>query len=87
LELRGAIALLDRVGIPSAIRRVDEYPHQWSGGMLQRAVIALALVGRPRLMPADEPTTALDVTIQDQILSPSRSPAGDLDGACLFEPQ
>ena len=65
----GAIALLDRVGIPSATRRVDEYPHQWSGGMLQRAVIALALAGRPRLMLADEPTTALDVTIQDQILS------------------
>ncbi|MDQ0394816.1 ABC transporter ATP-binding protein [Labrys monachus] len=65
----GAVALLDRVGIPSAQRRVDEYPHQWSGGMLQRAVIALALAGRPRLMLADEPTTALDVTIQDQILS------------------
>ncbi len=65
----GAIALLDRVGIPSAARRVDEYPHHWSGGMLQRAVIALALAGRPRLMLADEPTTALDVTIQDQILS------------------
>jgi peptide/nickel transport system ATP-binding protein/oligopeptide transport system ATP-binding protein len=64
-----AIALLDRVGIPAAARRVDEYPHQWSGGMLQRAVIALALAGRPRLMLADEPTTALDVTIQDQILA------------------
>ena len=66
---KGAIALLDRVGIPSAAKRVDEYPHQWSGGMLQRAVIALALAGKPRLMLADEPTTALDVTIQDQILS------------------
>ena len=66
---KGAIALLDKVGIPSATRRVDEYPHQWSGGMLQRAVIALALAGKPRLMLADEPTTALDVTIQDQILS------------------
>jgi peptide/nickel transport system ATP-binding protein/oligopeptide transport system ATP-binding protein len=66
---REAIALLDKVGIPSAARRVDEYAHQWSGGMLQRAVIALALAGKPRLMLADEPTTALDVTIQDQILS------------------
>lgn len=64
-----AIALLDKVGIPSAARRVDEYAHQWSGGMLQRAVIALALAGKPKLMLADEPTTALDVTIQDQILS------------------
>lgn len=66
---RAAIALLDRVGIPSAARRLDDYPHQWSGGMLQRAVIALALAGEPRLMLADEPTTALDVTIQDQILA------------------
>lgn len=64
-----AIALLEKVGIPSAARRVDEYAHQWSGGMLQRAVIALALAGKPKLMLADEPTTALDVTIQDQILS------------------
>lgn len=64
-----AIALLDKVGIPSATRRIDEYAHQWSGGMLQRAVIALALAGNPKLMLADEPTTALDVTIQDQILS------------------
>jgi oligopeptide/dipeptide ABC transporter ATP-binding protein len=64
-----AIALLNKVGIPSAARRVDEYAHQWSGGMLQRAVIALALAGKPKLMLADEPTTALDVTIQDQILS------------------
>ena len=66
---REAVALLDRVGIPSAERRLDDYPHQWSGGMLQRAVIALALAGGPRLMLADEPTTALDVTIQDQILA------------------
>ncbi len=64
-----AVALLDRVGIAAAARRLDDYPHHWSGGMLQRAVIALAIAGEPRLMLADEPTTALDVTIQDQILA------------------
>jgi oligopeptide/dipeptide ABC transporter ATP-binding protein len=66
---RGAIALLDKVGIASAARRIDEYPFQWSGGMLQRAMIAMALAGEPKMILADEPTTALDVTIQDQILS------------------
>lgn len=64
-----AIALLKRAGIPSPEVRVDEYPHQWSGGMVQRAVIAMAIAGEPRLILADEPTTALDVTIQDQILA------------------
>ena len=64
-----AIEMLGRVGIPSPERRVDEYPYQWSGGMLQRAVIAMAMAGSPRLLFADEPTTALDVTIQDQILA------------------
>ena len=64
-----AIELLRRVGIPSPQTRVDEFPFQWSGGMMQRAVIAMAMAGNPRLMLADEPTTALDVTIQDQILS------------------
>jgi peptide/nickel transport system ATP-binding protein/oligopeptide transport system ATP-binding protein len=63
------IELLGRVGIPSPEARYDEYPHQWSGGMLQRAVIAMAMAGAPRLLFADEPTTALDVTIQDQILA------------------
>jgi oligopeptide/dipeptide ABC transporter ATP-binding protein len=66
---RGAIALLDKVGIASAARRANEYPFQWSGGMLQRAMIAMALAGEPKMILADEPTTALDVTIQDQILS------------------
>jgi oligopeptide/dipeptide ABC transporter ATP-binding protein len=61
--------LLRRVGIPSPERRYDEYPFQWSGGMLQRAVIAMAMAGEPQLLLADEPTTALDVTIQDQILA------------------
>ena len=63
-----AIALLRRVGIPSPERRLDDYPHQFSGGMRQRAMIAIALAGQPRLLVADEPTTALDVTIRAQVL-------------------
>ncbi|WP_336413473.1 ABC transporter ATP-binding protein [Streptoverticillium reticulum] len=63
-----AVELLDRVGIPQPDRRVDDYPHQFSGGMRQRAMIAMALVNNPELLIADEPTTALDVTVQAQIL-------------------
>jgi len=63
-----AIEMLDRVGIPQARSRVDDYPHQFSGGMRQRAMIAMALVNDPKLLIADEPTTALDVTVQAQIL-------------------
>jgi peptide/nickel transport system ATP-binding protein len=63
-----AIAMMERVRIPNADRRFDQYPHEFSGGMRQRVMIAMALAARPKLLIADEPTTALDVTIQGQIL-------------------
>jgi oligopeptide transport system ATP-binding protein len=66
---RKAIELMDRVGIPAADRRVDDYPHQFSGGMRQRVMIAMAIALKPRVLIADEPTTALDVTVQAQVMA------------------
>ena len=76
--------LLDQVGIPSARTRLKDYPHQFSGGMRQRAMIAMALACRPKLLIADEPTTALDVTIQAQILDLLRSLVAEQDTALIL---
>ncbi len=79
-----AIALLDRVGIPEAARRIDAYPHQFSGGQRQRITIAMALACGPDLLIADEPTTALDVTIQQQILDLIRELVAEREMALLL---
>ena len=76
--------LLDRVGIPSAKMRLKDYPHQFSGGMRQRAMIAMALACEPKLLIADEPTTALDVTIQAQILGLLRELVAERDTALIL---
>jgi oligopeptide/dipeptide ABC transporter ATP-binding protein len=82
--LAEAVRLMDLVRIPDAARRVGEYPHQMSGGMRQRVLIAMALASRPSLLVADEPTTALDVTIQAEILDLLRRLKGELGLSLLL---
>ena len=79
-----AIRMLDRVGIPNAAARYADYPHQFSGGMRQRAMIAMALICQPRLLIADEPTTALDVTVQAQILELIKELHDELNSAVIL---
>ena len=79
-----AIDMLDRVGIPEPNQRVDAYPHQFSGGMRQRAMIAMSLSCDPSLLIADEPTTALDVTVQAQILDLIRDLQQEFDSAVVI---
>ena len=81
---RRAVELLGRVGIPSPAKRLDDYPHEFSGGMRQRVLIAMALAGEPRVLIADEPTTALDVTVQAQILELLSNLCRDLGMALLI---
>jgi oligopeptide transport system ATP-binding protein len=79
-----AVELLDRVGIPAARMRLRDYPHQFSGGMRQRVMIAMALACKPKLLIADEPTTALDVTIQAQILEILRELVAEENAALIL---
>jgi oligopeptide/dipeptide ABC transporter ATP-binding protein len=81
---RRAIAMLRRVGIPDPERRIDRYPHEFSGGMRQRICIALALIAGPDLLIADEPTTALDVTLEAQIIHLLRELKDEVKGSILF---
>jgi oligopeptide transport system ATP-binding protein len=81
---RRAVAMLERVGIPEAAARIDRYPHEFSGGMRQRVMIAMALLCEPDLLIADEPSTALDVTIQAQILDLMRALKRELNTAIVM---
>src|SRR5699024_9150612 len=78
------IELLELVGIPQAEKRINQYPHEFSGGMRQRAVVAIALACNPKILIADEPTTALDVTIQAQILELMKEIQREMDSAIIF---
>ena len=82
--LREALDMLDTVGIADAARRVSDYPHQFSGGMCQRVMLAIALACRPRLLIADEPTTALDVTVQAEMLRLMNELQAEFGVAILF---
>ncbi len=79
-----ALQLMKDVGIPNDEEHINDYPHQWSGGMLHRAVIAIALAAAPEILIADEPTTALDVTIQAQILRLMKKIQEERDLSIIF---
>lgn len=79
-----AVELLELVGVPRPAARLRDYPHQWSGGMRQRAVIAMAIANRPALLIGDEPTTALDVTVQAQVLDVLRRAAAETGAATVL---
>ena len=79
-----AVELMEMVGVPASKRRLQEYPHQFSGGMQQRAMISIALSCRPQVLLADEPTTALDVTIQDQIIRLIQGLQEDLEMSVIW---
>ena len=79
-----ALQLMKDVGIPNDEEHINDYPHQWSGGMLHRAVIAIALAAAPEILIADEPTTALDVTIQAQILRLMKKIQEERDSSIIF---
>jgi peptide/nickel transport system ATP-binding protein len=81
---RRTVEMLQKVGIPNAAGRYDDYPHQFSGGMRQRAMIAMALISSPKLLIADEPTTALDVTVQAQILELIKELRDELNSAVII---
>lgn len=82
--IRNAIAMLERVGIPEPGKRADAYPHELSGGMRQRVMIAMALLCQPKILIADEPTTALDVTVQSQMLDLFKTLTNDFGTALVM---